>query len=101
MDISAAQSRAARGLLDWSHAQLGGRSNLSESTIRDFEKGRRTPGANNLAAIRHALEAAGVEFANGSEPGVKLKAAKPAVGDEAAIGDDPESRGDPYIGAAK
>jgi hypothetical protein len=26
---------------------------------------------------------------------------KPLVSDEAAIGDDPESRGDPYIGSAK
>src|SRR5689334_22637804 len=32
------QSRAARGLLDWSQAELAARSNLSESTIRDFEK---------------------------------------------------------------
>ena len=31
----------------------------------------------------------------------KAKAAKPAVSDEAAIGDDPESRGDSYIGSAK
>jgi len=73
MELSPAQSRAARGLLDWSQTELGERSNLSESTIRDFEKGRRTPGANNLAAIQRALEAAGVEFTNGGEPGVKLK----------------------------
>jgi hypothetical protein len=26
---------------------------------------------------------------------------KPAISDEAAIGDNPESRGDPYIGSAK
>jgi transcriptional regulator with XRE-family HTH domain len=73
--VSAAQSRAARGLLDWSQAKLGARSNLSESTIRDFEKGRRTPGVNNLAAIRAALEAAGVIFVeeNGEGPGVRLK----------------------------
>ncbi|WP_349253709.1 helix-turn-helix transcriptional regulator [Bradyrhizobium sp. CB82] len=32
------QSRAARGLLDWSQAELAARSNLSQSTIRDFEK---------------------------------------------------------------
>jgi hypothetical protein len=31
----------------------------------------------------------------------KAKAAKPAVSDEAAIGDNPESRGDSYIGSAK
>jgi transcriptional regulator with XRE-family HTH domain len=66
------QSRAARGLLDWSQAELAARSNLSESTIRDFEKGRRVPSINNLAAIRRALEAAGVEFIDGNQPGVRL-----------------------------
>ncbi|MGA7808668.1 helix-turn-helix domain-containing protein [Bradyrhizobium sp.] len=65
------QSRAARGLLDWSQAELAARSNLSESTIRDFEKGRRIPSINNLAAIRRALEAAGVEFIDGDQPGVR------------------------------
>jgi transcriptional regulator with XRE-family HTH domain len=66
------QSRAARGLLDWSQAELAARSNLSESTVRDFEKGRRVPSINNLAAIRRAIEAAGVEFIDGDQPGVKL-----------------------------
>jgi transcriptional regulator with XRE-family HTH domain len=66
------QSRAARGLLDWSQAELAARSNLSESTVRDFEKGRRVPSINNLAAIRRALEAAGVEFIDGDHPGVRL-----------------------------
>jgi transcriptional regulator with XRE-family HTH domain len=77
MTITAPQSRAARGLLDWSQTELGGRSNLSESTIRDFEKGRRVPSANNLAAIRSALEAAGVQFIaeNGGGPGVRLRKA--------------------------
>jgi len=32
------------------------------SDSRDFERGARTPYPNNLAAIRAALEAAGVEF---------------------------------------
>jgi hypothetical protein len=36
------------------------------------------------------------------ESGVGIvDAAKPATGDEAAIGDDPESRGDPYTGSPK
>jgi len=66
------QSRAARGLLDWSQAELAARSNLSESTIRDFEKGRRVPSINNLAAMRRALEVAGVQFIDGNQPGVRL-----------------------------
>lgn len=73
--ITKEQSRAARGLLDWSQGQLGQKANLSESTIRDFEKGRRIPSVNNLAAIARAFEAAGIIFIaeNGEGPGVRLK----------------------------
>jgi transcriptional regulator with XRE-family HTH domain len=62
-------------LVDWSQSDLGDRSNLSESTVRDFEKGRRIPGPNNLAAMRAALEAEGVLFidGNGEGPGVRLR----------------------------
>ncbi|MCX5513734.1 transcriptional regulator [Kaistia algarum] len=75
LGVSPAQSRGARGLLDWSQTALAERANLSESTIRDFEKGRRVPTLNNLAAIRRALEAAGVIFVdeNGEGPGVRLR----------------------------
>ncbi|WP_082613885.1 helix-turn-helix domain-containing protein [Bosea sp. Root483D1] len=76
--ISIVQCRAARGLLDWSQTELASRANLSESTIRDFEKNRRIPGPNNLAAVRHALEQAGVQFVDDGlytgtgGPGVRL-----------------------------
>ncbi|MGJ5199339.1 MULTISPECIES: helix-turn-helix transcriptional regulator [unclassified Bradyrhizobium] len=63
------RSRAARGLLDWSQAELAARSNLSDSTIRDLEKGGRIPSINNLAAVRRALEAGGVQFIDGDQPG--------------------------------
>ncbi|MBR0734673.1 helix-turn-helix transcriptional regulator [Bradyrhizobium japonicum] len=76
-DITPDQSRAARGLLDWSQGRLASLSNLSESTVRDFEKGRRLPGPNNLAAIRAAFEAAGVILIDDGQsieggPGVRL-----------------------------
>ncbi|SCB43376.1 Helix-turn-helix [Rhizobium miluonense] len=77
MTITSEQSRAARGLLNWSQTYLAKESNLSESTVRDFEKGRRLPSVNNLAAIRRALEGAGVTFLGDGEtlnggPGVRL-----------------------------
>lgn len=77
--ITPAQSRAGRALLDWSQMQLAETSHLSESSIRNFEKGRSMPTHNNLAAIRHALEEAGVIFIaeNGEGPGVRLKKATP------------------------
>jgi len=56
------QSRAARAWLDWSQEKLAERANVSLSTVRDFEKGRRTPIANNLTAMRDALLAGGVRM---------------------------------------
>lgn len=75
MTLKPEQSRAARGLLDWSQSFLAEKSNLGESTIRDFEKGRRVPTVNNLAAIKAALEGAGIIFLdeNGEGAGVRLR----------------------------
>jgi transcriptional regulator with XRE-family HTH domain len=67
--LTATQSRAARCLLEWSQFELGARSNLSESAVRDFEKDRRLPSLSSLVAIRYAFEDAGVEFTNGVAPG--------------------------------
>jgi transcriptional regulator with XRE-family HTH domain len=60
--LSPAQSRAARGWLDWSQEDLAKLANVSLSTVRDFEKGRRVPIANNLQAIKRALETGGVRL---------------------------------------
>ena len=64
------QSRAARGWLGWSQAELAKRANVALSTVRDFEKGRHVPIGNNLAALRSAFEAAGVTMlaAESGEP---------------------------------
>ncbi|QZO02466.1 helix-turn-helix domain-containing protein [Chenggangzhangella methanolivorans] len=43
------QCRAARALLDWTQEELANAANLSLSTVRDFEKGRRTPISNKHA----------------------------------------------------
>lgn len=77
MTITPAQCRAARGLVEMDQAVLASAAHVSRNTVVDFEKGRRTPGTNNLAAIRQALEQAGVTFlADGdvaTGPGVALK----------------------------
>jgi ribosome-binding protein aMBF1 (putative translation factor) len=60
--MSPEQCRAARAWLDWSQEQLATKAQVSNSTLRDFEAGRRVPIANNLTAIKRALEAAGIQF---------------------------------------
>jgi transcriptional regulator with XRE-family HTH domain len=62
-------TRAARALLDWNQESLAERSNLSLSTVKDFEAGRRTPAVNSLAAIQIALENAGIRFLPGDWSG--------------------------------
>jgi ribosome-binding protein aMBF1 (putative translation factor) len=60
--LSPEQSRAARAWLDWSQDDLAKRASVALSTVRDFEKGRRTPIANNLEAIRRVLAESGIEL---------------------------------------
>jgi transcriptional regulator with XRE-family HTH domain len=78
--ITREQSRAARALKDWSQPELAAASGVSISTVRDFETGKRNPIGNNLAAMRAALETAGVIFIeeNGEGAGVRLR--KTSVG---------------------
>jgi len=60
--MSPEQCRAARAWLNWSQNELAAKAQVSNSTLRDFEAGRRVPIANNLTAIRRALEEAGMQF---------------------------------------
>ena len=76
MSITPAQCRAARGLVEMDQAVLAEGAMVSRNVIIDFEKGRRVPNRNNLAAIQRVLEEAGVEFTNGDAPGVRLRKKK-------------------------
>jgi ribosome-binding protein aMBF1 (putative translation factor) len=60
--MSPEQCRAARAWLNWSQAALAAKAQVSSSTVRDFEAGKRIPHANNLTAIRSALEGQGLAF---------------------------------------
>jgi transcriptional regulator with XRE-family HTH domain len=59
-------------LLDWSRDELADRCGVAKRTIVRFEASEGETRGATLAAIRTALEAAGVEFTNGDAPGVKL-----------------------------
>jgi transcriptional regulator with XRE-family HTH domain len=62
-------------MLDMSREKLAQLAKVNERTISDFEAGRRKPIPATLAAIRGALEAAGIELIdeNGGGVGVRLK----------------------------
>ena len=82
MGISSAQLRAARALLRWSAQELANASKVGVATIRRVEviEGEIPVTSANEAALRKALEAAGVVFIeeNGGGSGVRFrKPAKP------------------------
>ena len=67
--------RAARALLRWDQRQLAEASSVSLPTIKRLEArpGILNAHAATVMAIRHALEAAGIEFTNSERPGVRLR----------------------------
>jgi transcriptional regulator with XRE-family HTH domain len=75
MSITAAQCKGARAMLDLAREDLAERAGVSKRTLIDFERGARQPQRSTIAAIRTALESAGVEFIeeNGGGPGVRLR----------------------------
>lgn len=80
MMLTAAQIRAGRALVDWTGAKLATSAGLALQTIRRMESaiGPGRSSAENVEAVRRALEDAGVVFLDGDEahgvgPGVRLK----------------------------
>jgi hypothetical protein len=75
--LSGAQIRAGRALVKWSAQDLAQHSAVSLRTIRraELEEKETSMTGPNDAAVRRALEAAGVEFINenGGGPGVRLR----------------------------
>jgi ribosome-binding protein aMBF1 (putative translation factor) len=70
---SVEQIKAARALLAWSQEDLAARSNVSLPTVRRFEaRSKMRVSENTRLKMEAALESAGIEFTNGSAPGVRL-----------------------------
>lgn len=73
--VTSAQLRAARALLGWTVRDLAERADVHRNTVSRLESGETVGSRHALAAIRAALEAAGVVFLeeNGGGPGVRLR----------------------------
>jgi transcriptional regulator with XRE-family HTH domain len=76
--IARGQIRAARGLLDWTQAELAKAAGLSEVAVKNLERGRTDPRASTLTAIQEAFDRAGLVFLDPGDTrnggsGVRLK----------------------------
>ncbi|MBU6234335.1 MAG: helix-turn-helix domain-containing protein [Alphaproteobacteria bacterium] len=71
MTISTAQIRGARGLLDWSQAELSRRTGISTTSIGNIESGHTQARESTLQIIRKSFEVAGIDFIG--KEGVRVK----------------------------
>jgi transcriptional regulator with XRE-family HTH domain len=75
--ITTEQVRAARALLRWEQKELAEASSVSLASIKrlEIQKGELKAQPRTMAAIRSALEDAGIIFIdeNGEGPGVRLR----------------------------
>ena len=73
--ITSAQIRAARGMLEWSRADLAEKSGVGFSSMMRLESSDGVPGAqfNTLEAIKRTFEEAGIEFIGSPESGAGVR----------------------------
>jgi transcriptional regulator with XRE-family HTH domain len=60
--ITPLQCRKGRNALEWTQAELGEEAGVPLNTIVRFERGERVASEANVAALRQAMEVAGVIF---------------------------------------
>ena len=75
---------------DGSERELADAARIGVATVRLFEGEAAETRHATLAVLRRALEAAGVEFTNGDQPGVRLTKV-PALSAKAARSSKPEN----------
>src|SRR5437879_12123400 len=83
MSFLPVQSRMARAALGLGVRELAALAKVSIDTIARFERGDELK-ERTIDALQRALEAAGVEFTNGDQPGVRLTKASAAQSAEPA-----------------
>jgi transcriptional regulator with XRE-family HTH domain len=89
--MRAIQLRMARAAVGWGVRELAEKAGVTANTVTRIENGADAK-QSTMDALQRALEAAGVEFTNGEQPGVRVAKAVPARSVETS------SAGDPKVG---
>lgn len=72
------QVAAARELLSMTQEQLAAAAGIHRPHLAKIEAGQIIARPTTVAKLREAIERGGVEFTNGSNPGVRFMSEKPA-----------------------
>jgi len=81
--MKAVQLRMARAAVGWGVRELAERAGITANTVTRIENGADAK-QSTMDRLQGALEAAGVEFTNGDQPGVRLTRAAAVRSVEAA-----------------
>ena len=92
------QCRMARAALGWGVRDLARAAKVAVDTVARFERGDELK-ERTIDALQRALEAAGVEFTNGDQPGLRL--ARTAAARSEEPGDRSKTKVGAKIGRAK
>ena len=69
--MKAIQLRMARAAIGWGVRELAEKAGVTANTVTRIENGADAK-QSTIDALQRALEAAGIEFTNGDQPGVRL-----------------------------
>ena len=75
--MKAIQLKMARAAIGWGVRELAEKAGVTANTVTRIENGADAK-QSTIDALQRALEAAGIEFTNGDQPGVRLTRATAA-----------------------
>jgi transcriptional regulator with XRE-family HTH domain len=86
--MKAIQLRMARAAVGWGVRELAKKASITANTVTRIENGADAK-QSTMDALQRALEAAGIEFTNGEQPGVRLSKAAAAQSSELGSASNP------------
>lgn len=86
--MKAIQLRMARAAVGWGVRELAEKAGVTANTVTRIENGADAK-QSTIDRLQRALEAAGVEFTNGDQPGVRLTKVAAAHSGEPASASNP------------